>query len=257
MRWTYADSRLAVGLRRLLSRFGISAPKVAVRTHIPWYWRVLATIAVLSISFALAGWIYDAGRKIAGFDRRETEQEIATLRDRVEELQNEAVRLRALTNAGESSVQIERTAQEQLIHQVKALELENSRLKEDLAFFESLASSEKKEGGVTINRLQVTPDGDAGHYRYRLLVAAQGGKKDRGFKGSIQFVINLQQEGKSATMVLPRSGDDSAKQGFNVDFKHFQRIDGSFDVPVGARVISVEVRLRQDDATIASQTITL
>ena len=73
MRWSYADSRLAVTMRRLRSRFGISAPKVAVRTHIPWYWRVLATIAVLSISIALAGWVYDAVRKIAGFDKRETE----------------------------------------------------------------------------------------------------------------------------------------------------------------------------------------
>ncbi len=77
-------------LRRFRSRFGISAPRVAVRTHIPWYLRALATIAILSISIALAGWVYDAGRKIAGFDRRETEQEITALRSRVEELEQEA-----------------------------------------------------------------------------------------------------------------------------------------------------------------------
>lgn len=89
MRWTYADSRLAITLRRLRSRFGIAAPRVSVRTHIPWYWRALATISVLSISIALAGWIYDAGRKIAGFDVRETAQEMAILRDRVAELEQE------------------------------------------------------------------------------------------------------------------------------------------------------------------------
>ena len=115
MRWTYADSRLAVALRRWRSRYGISAPRVAVRTHIPWYWRILATIAVLSISIAIAGWVYDAGRKIAGFDRRETEQEMTALRDRVDELQKEAAKLRALVNAGESNLQIERTAQQQLV----------------------------------------------------------------------------------------------------------------------------------------------
>lgn len=256
MRRTYTDSRLAVTLRRLRSRFGISAPRVAVRTHIPWYWRALATIAVLSISIALAGWVYDAGRKIAGFDRRETEQEMMSLRDRVDELQREAAKLRALVNAGESNVQIERTAQQQLVRQVKALEQENGRLKEDLAFFENLASAEGKEAGFTINRLRVEPNGAPGHYRYRLLAAAQGGKKDREFRGSVQFVISLQQEGKSAMMILPEPNDPT-RQRFNINFKHFQRVDGTFQVPAGARVSSVEARLIQDGVTRASQTVTL
>jgi hypothetical protein len=241
VRRAYADSRLAVTLRRLRSRFGITAPKVAVRTHIPWYWRALATISVLSISIALAGWVYDAGRKIAGFDRHETEQEITALRERVDRLQEEAAKLRSLANAGESNVQIERTAQEQLIRQVKALEQENGRLKEELAFFENLASADIKEVGFTINRLHVEPNGSQGHYRYRLLAAAQGGKKDREFRGSVQLVISLQQAGKGAMMILPEQ-NDPAKQRFDLNFKHFQRVDGTFQVPAGARVTSVEAR---------------
>ena len=256
MRRAYADSRLAVTLRRLRSRFGISAPKVAVRTHISWYWRAMATIAVLSISFALAGWIYDAGRKIAGFDRQESEQEMAALRDRLVELEKEAVKLRAMASAGESNVQIERTTQQQLARQVKSLEIENSRLKEDLAFFENLAAAEGKEPGFTINRLQVEPNGNPGQYRYRLLAAAQGGKKDREFKGSVQLMVGIHQEGKNAMIVLPEQGDP-AKQRFNINFKHFQRVDGTFQVPAGARVTSVEARLIQDGVTRASQTITL
>lgn len=256
MRWTYADSRLAITLRRLRSRFGISAPRVAVRTHIPWYWRALATISVLSISIALAGWIYDAGRKIAGFDVRETAQEMAILRDRVAELEQENSQIRALANAGESTAQIERTAQQQLAIQVKALEQENSRLKADLAFFENLASAEGKEAGFTINQLRVEPNGDPGKYRYRLLAVAQGGKKDREFRGSVQLVIFLQQGGKGAKMVLPTQ-NDPARQKFNINFKYFQRVEGAFQVPVGAQVVSVEARLVQDGITRASQTLTL
>lgn len=238
------------------SRFGISAPKVAVRTHIPWYWRALAAIAVLSISFAIAGWIYDAGRKISGFNRLETELELTSLRERVEEFQKETMKLRALVNSGESNVQIERTAQQQLMSQVKSLEQENGRLKEDLAFFESLAAAEGKESGLTINRLQVEPNGIPGQYRYRMLAAVQGGKKDREFRGNIQLVINLQQGGKSAMMILPEQ-NDPARQRFNITFKHFQRFDGTFQVPSGARVTSVEARLIQEGLMRASQTVTL
>jgi hypothetical protein len=243
-------------MRRLRSRLGISAPKVAVRTYFPWYLRVFALIGVLSISIALAGWIYDAGRKIAGFDRRETEQEMTVLRNRVADLEHETNQLRALANASESTVQIERTAQQQLARQVKVLEQENGRLKEDLAFFENLAAAEGKEAGFTINRLLVEPSGNPGQFRYRLLAAAQGGKKDREFRGSVQLVISLQQDSKSAMMILPAQ-NDPAKNKFNINFKHFQRIDGTFQVPMGARVTSVEVRLIQDGATRASQTVTL
>jgi hypothetical protein len=41
---SFASSRLALMLRRLRGRFGISAPRVAVRTHLPWYWRALSVI---------------------------------------------------------------------------------------------------------------------------------------------------------------------------------------------------------------------
>lgn len=256
MRRPFADSRLAVIFRRLRGRFGISAPRVAVRTHIPWYWRGLAVVSVLSISIALAGWIYDAGRKIAGFDRHETEQEMTLLRNRVEELQQEVRGLRALANASESNVQIERTTQQQLVSQVKMLELENGRLKEDLAFFENLAAAEGREAGFTINRLRVEPNGAPGRYRYRLLAAAQGGKKDREFRGSVQLVISMQREGKGAMMILPEQ-NDPARQQYNINFKHFQRVEGVFQIPMGARILSVEARLIQDGVARASQTATL
>ena len=42
---------------------------MTVKTHVAWYWRMLGLVAVLSCSFALAAWIYDAGRRFAGFDR--------------------------------------------------------------------------------------------------------------------------------------------------------------------------------------------
>jgi hypothetical protein len=125
-----------------------------------------------------------------------------------------------------------------------------------LAFFENLATAEGKEAGFTINRLQVEQNGNPGQFRYRMLAAAQGGKKDREFRGSVQLVISLQQEGKNVMMTLPTQGDP-ARHRFNINFKHFQRVDGTFQVPAGARVTGVEARLVQDGVTRASQTVTL
>ena len=51
---SFASSRLALTLRRLRGRFGISAPRVAVRTHLPGYWRALSVI-LLSAGASLLG----------------------------------------------------------------------------------------------------------------------------------------------------------------------------------------------------------
>ena len=74
---------------KLRRRFGIAAPRVAVRSEVAWYLRWLGLIVVLACSAALAAWMYDAGRRFAGFDRSEVEQELAGARrgDLCEEMQ--------------------------------------------------------------------------------------------------------------------------------------------------------------------------
>ena len=57
----------ALRFKRLRQRFvGISAPKMAIRTHVAWYWRALVMVGVLSLSVLLAAWVYDTGLRMAG-----------------------------------------------------------------------------------------------------------------------------------------------------------------------------------------------
>lgn len=250
------NSRLALTLRRLRGRFGISAPKVAVRTHLPWHWRVLATAAILAVALALAGWIYDAGRRFAGFDRSATEQEIGMLRDQVVQMEAETTRLRSAVNASESRLQIERTALQQLTEQSRMLEGENARLKEELAIFENLARGDDKAGGLTISRLHVEPDAVAGQYRYRFLVAQQGAQNGREFKGRLQIAVTLRQGSDATITVIPGSNDPEVAK-YAVSFRSFRRLEGVFRIPAGATATSVEVRLVQEGSIKAAQRVSL
>lgn len=258
MRRAFTNSRLALSLRRWRGRFGISAPRVAVRTHVAWYWRVLSILVILAATLVLASWIYDAGRRFAGFERSQTEQELDTLHVRKDELEKEVARLRSLADASESKLQIEQTTQQQLTRQVKLLEDENARLKEDLSVFENIALAEGREGSLSINRLSVAPDGSgtANLYHYRMLVVMQGSKKEVEFKGNLQLAVNLQQDGKSVMMLLPLPADPNVLQ-YSVNFKHFRRLDGTFRIPSGARIKTVEVRLLQSGVVKASKSLTL
>ncbi len=226
-------------LKRFRQRFGISAPRMTVQTHVAWYWRLLGLVAVLSCSFAAAAWIYDAGRRFAGFDSGEARQAVSQLRDHVARLTQESAALRASVNASESKLEIERAAQTQLGKQVKALEDENARLKEDLAFFDNLIPSARQDNGLLINRFSVDPGDVPGEFRYRLLLL-QGGRGAQPFQGSLQLLVSLQQGGKDAIITLPEAG---AAQAYKISFKYFQRVEGTFRVAPDAKVKSVRVRI--------------
>lgn len=257
MRGPYPSSPLALKLRRLRSRFGIAAPRVTVRTYLPWYWRALGLAFAGALAIALAGWVYDAGRRIAGFDRSESSQEIGALREKVAELEAEAAQLRAANNAGESSLQIEKTAQLQLTAQVKSLEAENNRLKEENAVFERLSQGGGGRGGqITISRLRVFSEGAPGRYRYQFLVAQNGQNRGHEFKGSVQVVAHLPPGAPDGMMVFPQA-DDPDPARFAIVFKHFRSIDGAFALPVGMQPKRFEIRIVQDGAIRAVQTVSL
>src|SRR3972149_753566 len=189
-------------LRRLRNRFGIAAPRLAVNPHVPWYWRALRIVAVLSISGALALWMYDAGRRFAGFDRSLVVDELTFLRARVAELEAELPKLRAVGDSGDARLKIEQGAKRDLARQMKQLEADNARLKEDIAFFENLSTRDQTDERGQVARFKVEPGVLPGEYRYRVLVM-QGGPRPRGFSGRLQFIINLQRGGKDVILVIP------------------------------------------------------
>jgi len=82
-------------------RFGIAAPRVEVQTQIPWYWRWAGIAVLLGVAAAAGSWIYDAGRRFAGFDRSEVLQELQAVRGELVAARDELSRLRAIANAAD------------------------------------------------------------------------------------------------------------------------------------------------------------
>ena len=234
---------MAGRLRKLRQRFGIAAPTVAVRTQVPWYLRWLGIAVMLAFSAALAAWMYDAGRRFAGFDRSEVEQEINAARSELAKLHEELQRLRAVANASDSKVSIERTTQQKLAQQIRSMGQENARLREELAIFESMLSSEAASAApLSVLRFKVEPDVLPGEFRYRVMLLASGARRGKEFQGKLELVVGLTEDGRSAMITVPGTGDADAAN-FRLGFKHFQRIDGIFRVSPKAKVTSVQLRV--------------
>ena len=138
---------------------------------------------------------------------------------------------------------------------MKLLTDENAALKDDLAFFQSLMPVAAVDGAVSVNRFRVEPGGMPGEYRYRLLLV-QAGQRAKDFRGSLQFVLYVTQDGNEVVLTLPRAEDQSAKE-FQLNFKLFQRVEGTFKVSPQAVVKSMQVRIFESGSNAPKLTQTV
>ena len=243
-------------LKRLRRRFGIAAPRVAVRTHVAWYWRWLTTTALLVVSIALAWLAFDLGRRYAGFDAGEAQGAQSRLQDVNAKFEYENTALRKEIAGIERKLQIELSSQGNLTGQIRALSEENALLKEDLAFFQTLMASGSDPGGVTVNRFRVERDALPGEYHYRMLIV-QSKQRVREFRGRLQLIVDYERLGKSAVVTYPATADEG--QAYNLRFKFYQRVEGTFTLSPDAVLNGVQVRVMKDgDSTpVSTQAATL
>lgn len=242
--------QLKAWLKSYKNRFGVNAPRVAVRAHRPWYWRWLmlggVALAIIGASWAT----YRFGSEFAGFRKSEIEAEMKRLKELSELTEKQAaeiVDLRARLAASESQRKIESVTYGDVEKQVKTLLTENATLKDDLAFFQSLMPAAGREEAIALGRVKVEPDAMPGEYKYRVLLV-QGGQRPADFHGHVQLVVSVQQGNEKKVVSLPPVADGKARE-YQLNFKSFQRVEGAFKVSPDAVVKSVQVRVYQNGAS--------
>jgi hypothetical protein len=233
----------ALRLKRLRRRFGIAAPRVAVRTQVPWHWRWLTSTVFIVVTVTLAWITYDLGRRYAGFDASEAQGAQSRLQDVNAKIEDENTVLRKEIAGIERKLQIELSAQGNLTGQIRALSEENALLKEDLAFFQTLMTSGSDPGGVTVNRFRVQRDALPGEYHYRLLIV-QSKQRVREFRGRLQLIVDYERNGTPAVITYPGEADE--EQAYNLRFKFYQRVEGTFTLDPDAIVKGVQVRVMKN-----------
>lgn len=233
----------------------VSGPRVAVRTQLPWPLRALLAFIALALAFAAGLASGEFLRGVGQTERAAQGVELDELRAQLARAVAERDREAAAAVNWESRLKVEQSAQEQVRVQVKLLEDENARLKGDLAFFESLLPTPVNAKGVVIRSFRVQADSEPNSMRYRLLVQ-QSGRPERDFVGEVTLTVNLRNGDRSTVVQLPDPAMPSAGPA-PLSFRHYQRLEGNFQVPEGAAVRSVLVRILSDGETRAQQTFTM
>ena len=235
-------------LKLLRRRLSISAPRMIVRSHLPWPLRWAVAALVLGFSAALALWAFEFGKSIAGLDR-DAKLELTRLRSEVAQLQAEREQAVSVANTSESLLKAEKAAQDSLAQQLKQIEADNLALKADLGFFERLLPT-GKEDDLNIRGLQVQLQDD-GKLRYQLLVMQSGARAQTEFVGRYAFTLTGTLDGKPWVFPVP-GGPQSLR------LKQYARIEGLIDLPALAVVKSVQVSLSDSAGVVrATQSSTL
>lgn len=235
----------------LRRRLTISAPRMAVRSALPWPFRWAVIALVFGFCAAIGLWAFEFGKEIAGVEG-DVRDELQKARQEVTSLRAElaaaiAAREKAQTVADTSGTLIttEKAAQAGLLAQYKQLEAENRQLRDDLGFFEKLIPSTGAEG-VAVRGLQAEVLAGRQVKWQVLLIQAQKNAPD--FTGKLEVNFTGTQNGKPWVGTLPGGPKD-------LKFRQYGRTEGLFDLPEQTTAKTMSIKVLEGSVVKASQTV--
>jgi hypothetical protein len=217
----------------LRRRWSVSAPRVTVRSRMPWPLRWLLLALVMGCSAALALWAFEFGKEITGLDR-DARTELVSLREEISRLREEHDRAVSVANTADSLLKAAQATQESLAARVKSLEADNLAMTRDLGFFEKLMPAHDDGKPLAVRGLQATLDGP-GRLRYQALLMQAVGRSGE-IKGRYDLVVTGSQDGRPWTQTVNKAGQ-------SIEMKQYQRLEGVVDLPAGVVVKQLEIKV--------------
>jgi hypothetical protein len=233
-------------LKLLKRRLGISAPRMIVRSHLPWPLRWALFALGLGFSAALALWAFEFGKDIAGIDPG-AKKELARLRDALASVKEERDQAVSVASSADSLLKTERSAQAALAQQVKQAETEVAKLKADLGFYERLLPPPAGAQVVALRGLQADVEA-AGWLKVQALVMKAGSERGE-FSGRFEITVQGTLDGKAWSWV-------PAPRGEPLQVKQMLRLEKRLEIPTSAVVKSVQLRMMDGQGVVrASQSV--
>jgi len=240
-------------LRLFLRRLTVSAPRMSVRSALPWPLRWVGAAVVLGFCAAIGLWAFEFGKEIAGIDDgrieylAQLEHDVADLRQQLDSMKEERDKALALANTSTTLMTTEKAAQERLGSLNKQLEVENQKLRDDLGFFEKLIPTVGTEA-LAIRGLQAEVQ-DGRQVKWQVLVI-QPLKNAPEFTGRLELSFTGLQAGRPWAATLPEGPQ-------TIKLKQYARAEGVFELPPQTMLKGVSVKVMEGNVTKAVQSIKL
>jgi len=206
-----------------------------------WSPRAKMTVAaVIALAIVLTGTgLYNYGLNTAGFKKIIASRQVELLENQLNELKQENQDLRDGLARAERTLQMDKTAYQELEGSLDGSSKQIATLREELNFYRNIISPPNKKSGLRIQSMKLEPTRKSGQYSYKL-VLIQALKHDRTIRGKASFEVSGMQAGQSTTLTFPTG------KPIGVSFRYFQDVEGRLDLPKNfePRQIRVQVKTR-------------
>ncbi len=202
-------------------------------------WLVLVALALLAVLGASVA--FNFGKQFAGAELVRLEQRNDELNTQLDELKQENRDLRERVAVLERSSEIDRRASLEVRDSWAALQNELLELRKELEFYRGIVSPGTAKAGLRIQRFELQPGHEAGHFNYSLTLT-QVKRNDRYARGDIKLEVTGMQDGKPVTLPLSALvvGDAAV---LKYRFRYFQHFSGVLVLPAGFEPQRVTIRL--------------
>ena len=239
--------------RLLRRRLTISAPRMSVRSALPWPFRWAGLALVMGFCAAIGLWAFEFGKDIAGLDGG-TKDELLRARTELGDLRTELAQAKLARDKAQSIadtagtlVTAEKSAQEGLLVQNRQLDADNRKLKDDLGFFEKLIPASGVQG-IAIRSFQAEVlNGRQVKWQILLMQALKNAPE---FNGRLELSFVGIQNGKPWVAALPGGAQD-------LKFRQYGRTEGVFELPAQTIVKNVSVKVFEGAVVKAVQSVRL
>lgn len=205
--------------------------------------RVLGLAAVLVAGGALAVWGVDLGKRVVGLSKGESGPALAK---QLAAAELELARVSAERDAMAEQLKAAPTAS-------AASNAELAKLNADLALLEAVLPPAKAGSGLAILGMQARM---AAPKLLHYTVLLQYGAKKKGpsaFDGRLKLAVAVIQDGKKAVLEYPKEGAER----YDLTVDRYQRVDGTLELPEGAKIVAVRASLSENGKIIADETMTV
>lgn len=239
--------------RLLIRRLTVSAPRVSVRSALPWPFRWIVLAMVFGFSAAIALWAFEFGKSIAGLDQdakaelQQARLELLVLRQELTELQATRDQAQSVANTADTLLLAEKASFEKVATLNKQLEATNRSLRDDLEFFEQLIPA-ANGGSLAIRSLQAERLTDR-ELKWQVLLV-QTMRNAAEIEGQLLISFTGLENGKPWSATLPASGQA-------IKLKQYGRIEGVFELPAQVVLKGMTAKVMVDSVVKVVQSIKL
>ena len=216
--------------------------KLVVKKHRPL--EIILAVVAFSTLFSLAIWfLLDVNHWSYIKSRITQSTESHTLWQANQSLEEENKQLKEQVVMLQRSNQIDNQVAVKLQTQIRSLQDQQYKLKEELEFYQGIMSSTTGSKGLNVQGLRVESTAERQIYHFKL-VLTNVAKSDRVAEVAVDMSIEGMNEAGSEVLSLDQviAGKELNRE---IKFKNFKRIEGSLSFPDGFKPLRVIVDIQQ------------